>query len=75
MPLTASQADDWRAGRRPDGAAFEPGERVELKAGEHAGAVARVVDLTELVPEPVYLVKTAGGEELLSRQSELRATS
>lgn len=54
------------------GVAYHFGDEVRVKAGEHAGEVARVVALVEVEPTPVYAIEfMLSGLSLVAPQFDL----
>lgn len=70
MRLSGRETESWLAGQGPDGAAYSAGEQVVVQNGatQRAGIV---VLLTELEPEPRYLIEVGRGHYLQAPQSTL----
>ncbi|HEX5515611.1 MAG TPA: hypothetical protein VFY81_14525 [Gammaproteobacteria bacterium] len=70
MSLTGRETQNWLAGEQPAGAAYLAGERVIVRNSEPA-RTGTVLLLTELEPEPRYLIEIGRGHYVQARQSDL----
>jgi hypothetical protein len=54
------------------GASFEHNDYVRIAAGEHSGKNGSLVTITQMSPEPIYLVEVEFGGDVEIAQSQLR---
>lgn len=71
MSLSGGERESWLAGQRPAGAAYVPGERVQIQTGPVEGRTGVVLLLADVDPEPCYLIEIAPGHYAQVRQSDL----
>ena len=64
----------WFSSRPIPGVAFGLNDSVQIKSGENAGALATVISLVALEPEPTYMVELgSGGDDMAVVESDLES--
>lgn len=71
MRLSDRETENWLAGQQPAGASYLAGEQVVVVRNGDAIRVGTVLLLTELDPEPRYLIQVGCGHYLQALQSTL----
>ncbi len=59
------------AGEDINGILFSLNDSVEVIGGPHKGDVGAIITITELAPDPEYLVENSNGKDLKVIQSNL----
>ncbi len=71
MKLSGRETECWLAGCGPGGVAFFAGEQVMVHTRDNRVCAGTIVLLTELEPEPRYLIEIGRGHFLQAAQSAL----
>lgn len=73
MKPTSDQCNDFLAHRPVPGVAFEHNDSVLVISGVHAGSGGAIISIEELGDDPAFRVELGSGQDVVIRQSLLRA--